>query len=67
MKTFLIPFEYTGICRIDAATPQEAREMFESMRASELIGHAEFWADDRTFTEAEYKNAIARTVEGTVE
>jgi putative intracellular protease/amidase len=53
--TYVIPFDYTGLCRIEANSPEEARDLFEAMSDDERLQDADFWADDRTFTEAEYK------------
>ena len=62
--TYIIPYEFTGMFRCRAASPEQAREMFEAMSDQELAEEAERWVDDRTFTEAEYADAIKETKEG---
>ena len=57
--TYIIPFEYSGLCRIDAHSAEDARDLFEAMSDDERLCHADMWVDDRTFTEAEYKAETA--------
>lgn len=64
VQVYVIPFEYTGFSRIKAASAAEAREMFNAMSDEDRLRDAHYWADDRTFTEAEYDEAIKETVEG---
>ena len=58
--TYIIPFEYSGLCQIVADSPEAARDLFEALSDDERLNHADFWAD-RTFTEEEYRAAIAAT------
>lgn len=62
MTTYIIPFEYSGLCRIEADSPEEARDLFESMSDDERLCHADMWVDDRTFTEDEYKAETAAII-----
>lgn len=62
MTMYIIPFEYSGLCRIEADSPEKARDLFEAMSDDERLNDADFWADDRTFTEEEYKAETAAIV-----
>lgn len=55
---YVIPYHFDGKFTCEAPNEEAARELFEAMSRHELAQDADFWSDDRTFTEDGYARAI---------